>query len=253
MQIFIKTFKNSLVYRWELIFSILGSILLIAINIVLWSVLYSGDEKMIYYMIHYTIISNLIKMFYTKEITTVISDKVRDGSFVMDLIKPKNVFFLTWQSELGKLCNRLLFNGLPVILIFIGYLDMKTDITNLFLAIVAIALGHILYFLIYSIIGFLAFFFYEVWPFWRLMDDTIRLLSGAFIPLAILPSPLRRVADIFPFKFLFSFPLELLLNDLNSVKTIYNFAVLSAWIGILAVMSTVIYKASLKSLVVQGG
>ncbi|MDR3331141.1 MAG: hypothetical protein LBT08_00790 [Synergistaceae bacterium] len=47
---FFKIFlKNSIVYRWTIVFSIMGSLMFIAINIMLWRFLYRDTPEMISY------------------------------------------------------------------------------------------------------------------------------------------------------------------------------------------------------------
>ena len=254
MKFFAISLKNSMVYRWQIIFSIIGSMLFIAINILLWRFLYAGDDEMITYMTKYTIISNIIAMFYIKGISARIGDKVATGAFVTDLIRPINIFTMAWQMELATAFSQFVMKGLPVIAIYLPLLINKASYYNIPLVLLAIILGHVLYVLIYSLLGFSAYIFIEIWPFGRLVDDTIRLLAGSFIPLEILPESLKNIANILPFRFLFSFPLELLFQESVNVYHLYNnFLTFLIWILIFAVLNVIIYKRALNKVVVQGG
>jgi ABC-2 type transport system permease protein len=79
-----------MVYRWSVLFSIIGSVLLIAINLMLWRFLYRGNPDATSYMVKYTIFSNIIAMFYSDRIADMIGEKVASGNFVLDVIKPVN-------------------------------------------------------------------------------------------------------------------------------------------------------------------
>lgn len=83
MKFFAISLKNSMVYRWQIIFSIIGSVFFIAINILLWRFLYSGNDAMVTYMTQYTIVSNMIAMFYIKGISGRIGDKVATGAIIV--------------------------------------------------------------------------------------------------------------------------------------------------------------------------
>ena len=107
--------------------------------------------------------------------------------------------------------------------------------------------------LIYALPGFSAFILIEIWPFSRLLDDMIRLLAGGFIPLAILPGFLKAIAHALPFRFLYSFPLELLFNTADMSKLLENFSLLMIWICVFAALNIVMYRLALKKAVVQGG
>lgn len=253
MHFFTITLKNSIVYRWSVIFSIIGSVLFIAINLTLWRFLYKGDLYMVSYMTKYTIISNIIAMFYTRGIAGRIGNKVSSGAFVTDLIRPVNIFTMSWQMELADICSSFLTRGLPVIIVYSPFLIANAGYYNIPLVLLSVILSHILFLLIYSLLGFSAFILIEIWPFGRLLDDSIRLLAGGFIPLAVLPSSIAGFAGMLPFKFLYSFPLELLLNTCDSNLIPVNFFILTIWIAVFAFLNTIMYRLALKKAVVQGG
>jgi ABC-2 type transport system permease protein len=242
-----------MVYRWSVLFSIAGSVLYIAISLMLWRFLYRDTPDMVSYMTKYTIVSNIIGMFYTRGIAGRIGGKVSDGSFVTDLIRPINIFSMSWQMELAGICSNFLLRGLPVILVYSPFLIMNAGYYNFPAVILAIVLGHVLFLLIYALLGFSAFILIEIWPFGRLLDDTIRLLAGGFIPLAILPGFIRTVAYVLPFRFLYSFPLELLFRTADMSVLVENFAILAVWICVFAVLNICMYRLALRKAVVQGG
>ena len=81
MHFFSVSLKNSFVYRWSVLFYVLGSILFVAINRMLWRFLYWESPDMILYMTKYTIVSTIISMFYTRGIADKIGSKVATGDF----------------------------------------------------------------------------------------------------------------------------------------------------------------------------
>ena len=99
----------------------------------------------------------------------------------------------------------------------------------------------------------MAFVFYEIWPFNRLMNDTIRLLSGSFIPLVLFPNWLGKIANILPFRFMYSFPIQLLIGNETMDYVIENFMLLFAWLIVLYVLLFLTYKRAINKCTVQGG
>jgi ABC-2 type transport system permease protein len=253
MHFFTITLKNSMVYRWSVLFSIFGSVLYISISLMLWRYLYQDTPDMISYMTRYTIMSNIIAMFYTGGITYRIGEKVSSGDFVTDLIRPINFFSMAWQMEIAEMCTNFMMRGLPVILIYSPFLVISAGYYNIPAVLLAVALGHILFLLIYALLGFSAFILIEIWPFHRLLNDTIRLLAGGFIPLALLPGFIGTIARVLPFRFLYSFPLELLFGTADMTTASNNFAILLFWILVFAMLNIVMYRLALKKAVVQGG
>ena len=253
MHFFIISLKNSLVYRWSVLFSIFGAVLYIAICLMLWRFLYRDAPDMVSYMTKYTIVSNVIGMFYARGIAGRIGGKVSSGAFVTDLIRPVNIFSMSWQMELAEICSSFILNGLPVIMAYSPFLVMNAGYYNIPAVILAIALGDVLFMLIYALLGFSAFILIEIWPFGRLLDDTIRLLAGGFIPIAVLPGFIQTIAYALPFRFLYSFPLELFFDTADKGKLFENFSLLIIWIFIFAALNVAMYRLALRKAVVQGG
>ncbi|MDR0670201.1 MAG: ABC-2 family transporter protein [Treponema sp.] len=219
----------------------------------LWRYLYGHQQDMVAYMTKYTIIANIISMLYPRGIAGTISSRVYDGSFIIDLMRPVNFFAMMWQRELADICSRFLLRGVAVLLVYAPLLIENAGYYNILQVCIALLLGHVLFLLIYSLLGFSSFILIEIWPFSRLLDDTIRLLGGGFIPLAILPGGIRFIAEIMPFKYVYSFPLKLLFNDLGEGENVLNFAVLGIWIVIFSVSNLLMYRFAQRKITVQGG
>jgi ABC-2 type transport system permease protein len=232
MSFFLTSFKNSFVYRSSVIFNIIGSVCWILISIALWTFVYQHNPDKISYMISYVILSNIIGMFYTNGMSSAIAGKVTSGAFAIDLIRPVNFISTQYFQLLGRTCSSLIMRGMPIIIIFMPLLSRNAGFNSpiyILCAVISVVLGHFLYIIIYSLIGFMAFTFLEIWPFNRLMDDTIRFLSGSFIPLALFPGWLGTLANLLPFRFMYSFPLQLLIGDVSTDSIISNFIILIIW------------------------
>lgn len=256
MSYFLISFKNSFVYRFSVIFSIISSVFAMLVAIALWTFVYRNDVNKINYMITYVILSGIISLFYSGEMSDAIAEKVTTGAFAIDLIRPVNFISMHYFQLLGRICSSLIMRGIPLVLSFMPLLIMNASINSFFYvicALIAIVLGHFMYILIYSLIGFMAFTFFEIWPFNRLMNDTIRFLSGSFIPLTLFPIWLGSVANVLPFRFMYSFPIQLLLGNESKVSIIHNFLFLFLWIVVLSLLLSLSYKKAINRCTVQGG
>ncbi len=256
MSYFLISFKNSIVYRSSVIFSIIGSIIWMLISMALWTFVYQHDTDQIHYMITYVILSQIIGMFYSGGMSDAIAGKVHSGDFALDLIRPVNFLAIEYNRLLGAICSSILLRGIPVVLVFLPELIRNAQFNSaghVVCAVFAVMLSHFLYIVIYSLIGFMAFTFFEVWPFNRLMNDTIRLLSGSFIPLALFPNWLGTIANILPFRFMYSFPIELLIGEIGWSEILQNFIILCIWLTALGTVLLLTYKRSINKCIVQGG
>lgn len=95
--------------------------------------------------------------------------------------------------------------------------------------------------------------FFETWAIQRIVRDVIQFLSGAFIPISLFPNVLFQINRFLPFRFLFSFPLELLLNEINLNVQVENFTVLTVWLTFFLILILLMEKRLMRKLIIQGG
>lgn len=256
MSYFIISFKKAFAYRVETIFSILGSIIFIFTSIALWTYIYNNDEDMIHYMILYVIISNIISLFYSSSVSEKIGERVSSGMFAIDLVRPQNFLYINLTQTMGEITANFIKRGIPLLVFFSPVLAPQLKNMNFlyfFLGILSLMLGTLLFFSQYAIIGLMALVIIEIWPLKRIMDDTIRFFSGAFIPISIFPNILRVLAKFLPFYYLYAFPLELFLNGKDIGNITYKFVKLILWLIFYCILLAAEYRYVVKRCVVQGG
>lgn len=248
------SFKNSFTYRSSVFIGIFGSLFSVITQIALWKYLFSHDAAMTSYMISYVVLSHLLGVVYTNGISTLIGSKVTTGDFVIDLIKPVNPILTYWSTSFSTNIAKLLNRGIPLILVFLPmFFNLQFSFEKILFFGLAIIFGIVISNLIYILVGYLAFLIFEVMPYVRIIDDTIRLVSGAVIPVAFFPSWLEKISHATPFYFLYSFPLRLLLNELPMYEIYQGFIIMSIWVIILSIILKIVYSAALKRSIVQGG
>ena len=256
MAFFVAAFKARITYRNSALFAMAGSIMEICIKLALWVYLYRNSREMTEYMIMYTVLSNVISLFYFNGIAQRIGDKITDGSITVDLMKPCSFLYANYMQCLGNLAADFLLKGLPVILFFGFFLIRYADriiAGQIPAALLAVVMGHFLYMLIFTVIGMSAMVFLEIWAIQRIIRDVIQFLSGSFIPLSLFPDALFQMNQFLPFRFLFSFPLELMLNERKLSEQVGILSVLSAWLIFFAVFVWWLERRLTAKLIVQGG
>jgi len=71
-------------------------------------------------------------------------------------------------------------------------------------------------------------------------------LSGQIAPLALLPQPVQIVAAILPFRWLISFPVEVLLGQHTPVEALMGLGAQVAWLIVSIVLVRVVWRAGLR-------
>ena len=246
--------KGKLIYKSNILFTMFAALTSILVQIALWQYLYRDDAAMMGYMMGYVIYANVVRTMYSNQIYHILAGKILNWHFVLHLIKQVNLVWFSYLKSLGSVIPQILLQAIPLLVIFSPVVCYVTIWSRLGMCMAALLLGHILFSLIFAIIGFTAFVFVEVWALRRLLEDTVQFLSGALLPIALFPGPLKKIAEILPFHYLYDFPLQLLLKEEVAQTTIIsNFLGILAWIGVFGLLLHVVYKLSVRFCVVQGG
>lgn len=246
--------KGRLIYKSNIVFTMLAALASILVQIALWNFLYRGDGAMIRYMMGYVIYANVVRTIYSNQIYHILAGKILNGDFVLDLVKPVNIIWFSYLKSLGTIISQILLQTIPLLLIFSQTVRSVTVWRRIGLCFLALFLGHVLISLMFAIIGLTAFVFVEVWALRRLLEDTVQFFSGALLPVALFPGPLKKAAEILPFHYLYDFPLQLLLDgNVAQVTIVHRFWGILAWIGVFGVLLYAVYRLSVRFCVVQGG
>ena len=110
----------------------------------------------------------------------------------MDLIRPYRFMSLMFCSKVAQAVYQFVFFSIPLIVfsaIFMGIL--LPGLHELFWGIIATLCGILIMFLIEYILGLLGFWFQQTWILERFLNDFIRFLSGALVPMWVFPESLQ--------------------------------------------------------------
>ena len=71
-------------------------------------------------------------------------------------------------------------------------------------------------------------------------------LSGEMAPLSLLPYPLQVAASLLPFRWMISFPVELLLGRLSVGQSLVGLAAQSAWLALGLLLLRTVWRAGVR-------
>ncbi len=91
-----------------------------------------------------------------------------------------------------------------------------------------------------------AFWTTRVEPLNRLYYVFALFLSGQAVPLALLPAPVRLVADALPFRWTIAFPVELLLGRLSPSRMIVGLVAQAAWLAVAVVLLRLVWARGIR-------
>lgn len=252
------TFKNSIVYRFNTIMSIMATVFTLFLQLLLWQALLDYRTVSIItfeQMVVYQTVGVVLSLFYNANIADAVGNRIKDGSIAYDLIKPFRFSAYMIAYSIGSTIFDFVIRGVIVVtVVYFTYgFHFAVSLTNLLLFVVVLAMNFFLFWLLHYIIGLLHFILLSANWFTRILRDTISILGGGIIPLWFFPESLKAVAMVLPFQLLYQFPLSLLIGKLSPEQIIRNFGLSAIWIGILVGIALLLWRHGTKKLVIQGG
>ena len=119
--------------------------------------------------------------------------------------------------------------------------------------VVSVLLGFVVKFLLGYLIALLGFRLLNVTGLLWMRMAIVNIFSGALLPLDLFPPPLRALALFLPFRGIISTPLTIYLHTMGRDALLSSILHQIVWIFVLWFMTHRMWKASVGSLVLQGG
>ncbi len=99
--------------------------------------------------------------------------------------------------------------------------------------------------MIYYCVSLLTFSFVNISGFFYTIEMIIEFFSGLIIPLAFLPKSIFTINSCTPFPYLLSFPLNILLGNIEQKTVIHGIFMQILWIVIFLLLYRVMWKKGL--------
>ncbi len=113
--------------------------------------------------------------------------------------------------------------------IFRANLAISSSPLHWLLWVVSVLMGAVMFFCLDVIEGSLAFWLDEVSGIVAVRHLLMLVLAGQLVPLALMPAWAQGFLDLQPFRYLLSFPIELVVGDLTRSDIAFGLSVQVAW------------------------
>lgn len=246
-------FKDLLAYKADFIIYIIANMVFFFIYFALWKNIYAASGVS---DIHsYSLINTVTYYFVTSFIYRLdpsgamyLNETIWNGNFTNDLIKPWNAVMVDIVYTLSEISMRILLYIPFCLFIFIvafNYLSIPSP-ANLIYFIVTLILGIFLNIGFYEIIHALCFHFGDQDANLSLISYIITLPAGGLFPLAFLPTGIKTIFYILPFRFLFDTPANIYLGRLTFNEIAGAWGQMLLWIVGFFGIFYIIYRTGLK-------
>lgn len=250
------TFSQQFQYRESMFFQLIGKFIWIYINLCIWKALLAYREVGRSYeeMVVYVLVAEILLLLCHSNVAVDLAEKVKTGDISINLIRPVGLKWYSFWEQMSSNLFRLLFVGLPTIVISVSLWPVCSLSTeNVLLALVSTALAVLLNFYFQYIVGLLAFWFKNGTYAKMLIGGLMSIFAGQKIPLWFYPSFLVTICSFLPFKYMVYEPIAILLGEYRGGEAINVLLMQAAWILGLWILECFVWHRVQTAIEIQGG
>jgi ABC-2 type transport system permease protein len=252
VQQFKTTFATMVQYRASLAIWIIGQVLEPLVYLIVWSVVSGssggqvGDYTTAEFAAYFIVLMVVNHITYTW-IMYEYEYRVREGGLSFALLRPVHPI----HSDISDNVSSKVIT-LPGILLTAGLLALIFHPMFRFvpwaaaLALPALGLAFLLRFLLEWTLALAAFWTTRVSAFNQLYFVAMLFLSGQMAPLSLFPSWIQRVASLLPFRWMVSFPVELILGRLTAKEAVTGMGMQALWIALSLGLVRLVWRAGVR-------
>lgn len=177
-----------------------------------------------------------------------INEEIRLGTLMQRLLKPIHPFVSYLATHVSAIPLRTLVAfPIAVILLWTSARDMLiTDAARLAILAAALLGTFLLGFFILVAIGSLGFFLERSIALVQVYIGFFAILSGYLIPLELYPAWVRAIANALPFRFMLSFPVELLIGRVDTSAALVLLGQQWLWLGLCAPLTLLVWSRGVR-------
>jgi ABC-2 type transport system permease protein len=182
--------------------------------------------------VSYYLLLALVRQMTNVWVIWELDSDIRHGDLSIKLLHPLNPLHDYIETNLADKVFRIVVL-IPLALLawwIFPTIHYEATPSSLFLFLVALAAAWFLRFMSQYIIGLLAFWASDTMVLNDIWFALSEMLGGMIAPLALFPGPVAAVANFLPFRFMMSFPVEILSGRLTPGGLAGGWATLIAWV-----------------------
>ncbi|MGW0790601.1 ABC-2 family transporter protein [Streptomyces sp. NPDC002911] len=247
-------------YRTRAFAQGIGALLLIGLQVALWSAVYAGGDdsaRADWLTLHQTTVYAAAGTIWVLcvpglALARQLEGKIRDGRIVTELLLPTGFLSQWLSSALGRTLGVTALVGVPAV--FAGGVllyPFTLDPAYAGRLVLTSAIAFVILFDFSYLIGLSAFFIRRVEGLNEIREALLLLLGGSMMPVSLYPRELRDAAVWTPFVHGFYTPVGTLVRDPFVDGRII--ALGACWAVLLSGISVLCTRAALRKLVIAGG
>lgn len=252
---------ESLQFRLATVIMVIGNLLYLIVVYFLWKSIYASVDTdvvngmtftdTLIYLVLATALFNFMEMYTVWEM----GRNIQSGKIVLDLLKPMEYRRYLFWSYSGSFVTQFFFTFLPTFIVVSVVTRGAVPFgINLLYFVVSVVLAVMINYSIDFIVGTICLYTESIWGINIMKQVIVLLLSGATVPIAFFPEPLKTVVYYLPFQSIYNAPLTLLLDGSPTLETVAaTLGTQLLWCVGMTLLGKLFWKLSLRQITVNGG
>jgi ABC-2 type transport system permease protein len=240
-------------YRASLVIWMIGQVLEPLVYLIVWSVVSNSNGGSIgsystAEFAGYFILLMLVNQFSYTWIMYEFEYRVREGILSFALLKPVHPIHSDIADNISSKLITLpimIIIAIGLFIVFHGSISPQLWAIGLFIPVLLLAF--IIRFILEWTLAQAAFWTTRVGAINQVYFLLMLFLAGQIAPLTLLPQPVQVMANLLPFQWLISFPVELLLGKLTFVNALIGIGAQLGWLIVSIFLVRIVWKAGVKN------
>lgn len=178
-----------------------------------------------------------------------LSEKIKNGNIVTELIKPVDYFKYNYMLQLASQIARTVCVGIPLLLIAYIIRPISVSVIQIIVCLFSIVLSITICFSFDYIMSLVSIYTQNTWGVSALREGLFQILSGSFIPLSLYGTQIKQFIYFFPFAYVIDVPTNILLGNANGYKIVLQLL----YVFFMIIIVELIQKKVWNKLQIQGG
>jgi ABC-2 type transport system permease protein len=226
---------SNLAYRGDFVFFMLGAIFSPLLAALIWKAAIASGASLPVdrsYVITYFVLLSVVSVLTSAWLSGFMADDIRNGKLSVWLARPGSYLYELVANNLSEKGVKLVIL-VPMVLGVSWFFRDDMAVTDVpwqwGVAVLAVALGAVLTFALDVVEGSLGFWLDDVSGIVRARGLLMAVLAGQVVPLVLMPEWAQGFLRAQPFRYLVSFPLEIMLGSLSTQEIAIGLALQVAY------------------------